>query len=98
MFEFDKDSFKSDDNFTLYYTSFPEFPYVDAIFEMIEQKLSSTSALTKFKQLILTLMKLRLNFPFKDLGYRFQVHHTTAARIFYRTVDVLYDKLKVSYF
>ncbi|KAJ8977271.1 hypothetical protein NQ317_003973 [Molorchus minor] len=86
--------FKGDDNFTLYYTGLPEFKYVKCIYDAIETYLPSISAIPKFSQLILTLIKLRLNTPFKDLGFRFHIHHTTAARIFYRTIDILYYRLK----
>lgn len=87
--------FKQNNNFTLYYTGLPEFQYVKCLYDVIEIYLPNICAISKFAQVILTLMKLRLNLPFKDLGFRFHIHHTTVARIFYRTINILYGRLKV---
>lgn len=45
--------------------------------------------LTEFQQVLLCLMKLRLNLLFKDLAYRFGVHQCTASRIFQCVIDAL---------
>lgn len=93
---FDLDHFKRDKKFTQYYTGFEHFKYVECIFNMCKPFISESKNLSKFHQIILTLIKLRLNLQFMDLGYRFDCHYTTASRIFYKTVDVLYARFKVT--
>ena len=50
--------------------------------------------LTPFQQLLITLIRLRLNLQIQDLGYRFKVHNSTISRVFLRVIDVLHTKLK----
>ena len=42
----------------------------------------------------MTLMRLRHNFSFQDLGYRFSVHTSTASRTFDCVINVLFIKLQ----
>ena len=44
-------------------------------------------------QLLLTLMKLKLNSPFLDLGHRFGISRTTASNIFHTYLNALYEIL-----
>jgi len=50
--------------------------------------------LTKFQQLILCLLKLRLNLAHIDIGQRLGINKSTASRIFLNMVDVLHERLK----
>ena len=52
------------------------------------------SSLSPFQQLLVTLMRLRLNLPGRDLAYRFSVHESTVSRIFARVLEVLFANLK----
>lgn len=90
----DENYFRNDRKAVLYYTGFPEIKYLDNVLQLIELYLIPNSKLSKFQQLILTLMKLRLNLQFTDLGNRFLCHRTTAARIFDNTIHVLYCRFK----
>ena len=45
-------------------------------------------------ELILTLMKLRLNLFNEDIAYRFGIHKTSVSKIFHKWLDILYIKLK----
>ncbi len=49
------------------------------LFKYIKPQLSCTnkSSLSPFQQVLLTLMRLRLNLSIQDLGYRFYVHNST---------------------
>lgn len=44
--------------------------------------------------LLLTLMKLRKNFDFIELGYKFNINRQTASNVFFKCLFVLYFKLK----
>ena len=46
-----------------------------------------------FEQLVLVLMKLRLNLGERDLAYRFQIGQATVSRYFDQWLDVLYSSL-----
>lgn len=50
--------------------------------------------LTLRDELILTLMKLRLNLLNEDIGYRFGIHKTSVSKIFHKWLHILYVKLK----
>ena len=42
---------------------------------------------------MLTLMRLRLGLPGKDLAFRFGVQESTVSRVFLQVIDVLYARL-----
>lgn len=94
---FNQNYFENSDKNTLYYTGLPTYHHLQCLYELIEPSIpfTHTSSLNKFQQLILVLMKLRLNLAFFDLGNRFSCNHTTVARIFVRVLEILYDKLQV---
>ncbi|XP_014240143.1 uncharacterized protein LOC106661354 [Cimex lectularius] len=48
-----------------------------------------TSELSKYKMMLLTFMKLRLDLEWKDLAYRFEIDVTEAQSIFDKTLSVL---------
>ncbi|XP_054720548.1 uncharacterized protein LOC129230171 [Uloborus diversus] len=90
----DESSWKEDDE-QVYYTGFPTFALLSIVFNVIQPHLNQTqrSVLNKFQKFILTLMHLRLNFDFIDLGYRFGVSNSTASRAFDDCLYVMYQKL-----
>ena len=50
--------------------------------------------LSPFQQLLMTLMRLRLNLPGQDVAYRFGVHQCTVSRTFLHVIDAMYVRLK----
>ncbi|KAG5871368.1 hypothetical protein JTB14_019765 [Gonioctena quinquepunctata] len=79
-----------------YYTGF-EYEFVNSvIFIMVKTYIPSTitTALSPFNQLLLTLIKLRLDLHFKDLAYHFKIAPTTASKYFEIVVGILYKRLK----
>nr|CAH7723789.1 unnamed protein product [Callosobruchus chinensis] len=77
-----------------YYTGFPYNFINDVIFKNIEGYIISTSttALSSFNQLLLTLIKLKLNLDFKDLGYLFHISPTTVSTYFENIIHILYKR------
>ena len=90
----DEASFKDDDNKVRFYTGLPCWSILHTLFTFVELCLSTHTSLSSFKQLLLTLMRLRLSLSGEDLGYRFGIHQSTVSRVFANTFDVLYAKLK----
>ena len=96
QFTISEQTFQDDDKRTKFYTGLPTFTFLLAIFDVISDDLveTSSSALTKFQQFILTLMHLRLNLPFTDIAYHFDVSNSTVSRTFYSCLFVMWKKLK----
>lgn len=47
----------------------------------------------QFEQLLMTLMRLRLNLSIEDMSFRFGVHKSTISRIFTQVIDLMVEKL-----
>ena len=94
--EFDEDAFRGDDEKVSFYTGLPTWYILTTLLSFISHHLqqSSRAALTPFQQLLLTLMKLRLNLPTKDLSIRFRVSIATVSRTFLCTLNVLFSQLR----
>lgn len=94
--EINEETFKNDDNKTLYYTGLPKADMLFILFEKNEDCLPvhPNKVLSPFQQFVLTLMKLRLNLPFKYLAYRFNIAPSTCSRFFYDCIDILFERLK----
>ena len=90
-----EDSFDSSDNEkVLYYTGLGSLELFSTLLTYVNPYLKERSSLMKFQQLLLALMRLRLNLSGQDLGYRFHVHQSTVSRVFEFVIGVLYCKLK----
>ncbi|CAL9689341.1 unnamed protein product [Knipowitschia caucasica] len=90
-----KESFEKSNDKTKFYTGLPNFLVLMQVFSLCEPYISASplSSLDKFRQLILVLMRLRLNLPLKDLAYRFEISESTACRIFREVLSVLNRRL-----
>ena len=77
----DEASFKDNDEKVLYYTGLSSWELLEKLFNYIKCTLKQQSALTPFQQLLLTLIRLRLNLSGKDLAYRFKIHESTVCRL-----------------
>jgi len=79
---FCEEDFKSDE-FTRFYTGLPNIGMVNATFEHVYKTLPAerTTKLTPFQEFVCTLIKLSINPPIQDLGYRFSVSTSTVSRI-----------------
>lgn len=97
-FPFKGDQLLDDDKKVKYYTGLPSYSVLKAIFDFVSTDLKLPSHIingkkTLFEQLVLVLMKLRLNLGDQDLAYRFQIGQATASRYFNSWLDVLYSSL-----
>lgn len=87
---------KNNNNKWKYYTGF-SYKIVDSvIYPQVQDYISctSTSALTSFNQLLLTLIKCRLDLHFKHLAYSFKISPTTASTYFENIIEILYSRFK----
>ena len=87
----DKDFFDTDDKIR-FYTGLPAMEVLMVVYELVSPLVTrQTQSLNRFQELIIVLMKLRLNAPLQDLAYRFVVSVSTISRIFSHWI-VLMDK------
>ena len=95
---FMEENFKDDNKKVKYYTGLPSYSVLKALFDYMSEDLQLPSTITSakksvFEQLIMVLMKLRLNLGDQDLAYWFQVTQSTVSRYLNRWIDVLYTCL-----
>ena len=72
----------------------PSYEVLRSLFEYVKDAIKESKVLTKFEQLLLCLIRLRLGVSVEDLSKRFQVSKTTVSRIFLDMLEVLYVYLK----
>lgn len=96
LLDITEESFKDNDSKTKYFTGFPNAKMLFIIFDSVSSQIvpHHNNLLSPFQQILLTLIKLRLNLPFKYLSYKFAVSPTTASETFYKCIDILYNKYK----
>lgn len=91
-------SFKNiqdDDRKTKFYTGFPNFNTLNAVFKETSPKVNrKRTKLPKEDELLLTLVKLRRNLAMTDLAYRFNISQSSVTNIFHAWLDALYSTLE----
>ena len=66
-----------------FYTGLPTFEVLEATFNHVAPHVKRrTQSLSLFQEMVMVLMKLRLNVPHQDLAYRFGVSMSTVSRTF----------------
>ena len=63
------------------------------LFRQCSEYLVENSALRKFEQFIMTLMKMRMNVSMQYLSYIFDVNVSTISRLFNNVINVMYARL-----
>ena len=93
--DFEEKCFQNSDEKTKFYTGVPNFLILQMILNLCGPYIYSgtTNILTKFQELLLVLMRMRLNLPLQDLAYRFKISKSTAHRIFDKWIHVLCIRL-----
>ena len=90
--QFTDDGFRNDEA-VKFYTSLPSYHRLKSVYDLASGFFTGkhgNSSLTLFQELLLTLMKLRLNLRDQDLSFRFGVCQSTVSRIFRKWIDILY--------
>lgn len=81
---------EGDTKLTSFYTGLPNYSVLVSVFKLVNTVPAAPIAkLTNFQCFLLTLMKLRLNLPNYDLGFRFCVHETTVSRILIKWLQIM---------
>lgn len=91
---FDESYFMNDDAKVRFYTGLPTYDVLLTVFDFVNHHATrKSSVLSSFQEFILTLMKLRLNVPYQDLSYRFEISVSTVARVFQSWITLLDSRL-----
>lgn len=86
---FSEEALAGNDEYVKFYTGLPNFGVLKAIYDFTASPNSSSSKLTAFQEFMLTLIKLRLDCPLKDLAYRFSISLATVSRIFSKWLSIM---------
>lgn len=78
------ETFQNNNEKTQFYTGLPNFFMLIQVYHLVLPyiKSTSTNALTPFQELLLVLIRVRLNVPLQDLAYRFKIASSTAVVAF----------------
>ena len=80
---FDKEYFRNDDDKVSFYTGLPGFDTLELVYKFVSPHVTRRSqSLNLFQEMVMILIKLRLDVPFQDLAYRFGVSKSTVSRTF----------------
>ena len=77
-----------------FYTGMPEFELLKLVFNFIEGHMNSNiKSLSRENEFLLCMLKLRMNYLFKDMAHQLDVSVATVQRSFHSTLDVLHTRL-----
>ena len=86
-------AFKDKDEKNSYFIGLPSWQVLYTLLQCVRPYLKVYSTLTPFQQLLVTLMRLRLNLASQDLAYRFRVHSSTISRTSIHVLGILLKPL-----
>lgn len=88
-------SFKNDPEKVQFYTGLPNYFVFETVMWLLvpHMKGDKNAKLSKFQQLLLTLMRLRLDLRNQDLAYRFGVKVSTVTRTVHQIINIMFTML-----
>ncbi|XP_026768610.3 uncharacterized protein LOC113526053 isoform X1 [Pangasianodon hypophthalmus] len=88
-------SFKNDPEKVQFYTGLPNYFVFETVMWLLvpHMKGDKNAKLSNFQQLLLTLMRLRLDLRNQDLAYRFGVKVSTVTRTVHRIINIMFTTL-----
>ncbi|PWA15596.1 hypothetical protein CCH79_00018474 [Gambusia affinis] len=90
-----ENAFRNDAEKVKFYTGLPNYFVLETVMWLLAPHMDGmkNTKLSKFQQLLLTLMRLRLDLRNQDLGYRFGVKVGTVAKTVHRMVNIMSSTL-----
>ncbi|XP_076857921.1 uncharacterized protein LOC143511989 [Brachyhypopomus gauderio] len=88
-------AFRNDPEKVQFYTGLPNYFVFETVMWLLvpHMKSEKNAKLSKFQQLLLTLMRLRLDLKNQDLAYRFGVKVATVTRTVHRIISIMFTTL-----
>ena len=94
-FQLTEHAFIDKDDKVLFYTGLPNWKILFCLFSYVSPYLKNNCVLSPFQQLLLTLIRLRLNLSGNDLGYRFgNISSSTVSGIFSNVLNIMFQLLQ----
>ncbi|CAN7941499.1 unnamed protein product, partial [Ixodes hexagonus] len=93
--KFTEEALQGQDDKVSFYTGLPSYLALLAVFQLVSGHLahSSQNVLGKFEEMMLFLVRLRLNCPEQDLAYRFGISQSTVSRVWTKWLDVFCSRM-----
>ena len=83
------------EEYVRFYTGLTNFEVLlHAVFDFVVPSATVKTKLSFFQEFVLTIIKLRLDLPFKDLAYRFGISVTTVSHNFCKWLTIMDVRLK----
>ena len=79
-----------------FYTGLPSVEVLDVVFRLVEQHLPSLQKLGRYQQMLLCVIRLRMNYLFKDIAFQLRLALSTVYRCTHAMLDVLYSGRNVN--
>ena len=77
-----------------FYTGLPSYDVLLIVFQHVAPHVPRRAkVLDSFQEFVMVLIKLRLNVPFQDLAYRFNISLSSVSRIFNSCITVMDARL-----
>ena len=91
--KWDQESFKNNDEKVLFFTGLPNWQLLMILFGLLSPFLPEKNSMNKFKTMMLTLMRLRINLSNRFLAYVYGVSTSTVSRIITDVIGVMYVRM-----
>lgn len=94
-----EDSIDGSDKKVSFYTGLPNFATLMLVVQCVTiaipyKKGTTGHSLSRFQEIMLVLMKLKLNLDERDLAYRFEISQSSVSRIFRKWISIMSERLK----
>ena len=88
--------FKENDEKVLFYTGLANFQVSQTAFDFLFAVVgeNNRAVLSPFQEMVLTLMRLRLNLAINDLSYRFNISRSTTSSVVLKWINVMFVRLR----
>ena len=82
--------FSENDEQVLFYTGLPNFKGLQTVFDFLFTVVgeNNRAVLSPFQEMVLTLMRVRLNLTINDLSYRFNISRSTTSSIVLKWINM----------
>ena len=82
-----------EDTTVAFYTGLPNLNVLKLVFKFIENHVAAGKSLSREQEYLLCLVKLRMNYLFKDIAFQLNISVATVHRSFHNILDILYARL-----
>ena len=88
--------FNENDEKVLFYTGLANFKVLQTVFDFLFAVVGehNGAVLSPFQEMVLALMRLRLNLTINDLSYRFNISRSTTSNVVLKWINIMFVRLR----